>query len=253
MQTPWLFVAKPSSEAPCQLICIPHSGAPGTVFRPWALDLAPEIEVSGVQLPGRGVRWQERAVTGPEALMDGLVGAVQTQIDRPFAVYGHSFGALCAFELCRELRHRGLGQPVLLAVSGRGAPHMPTEPVPSHDLPREQMISELTRLGGMPVEVLADNDILDSVLPAIRADFRLLASWQTRAEPPLDVPIVAFRGADDPIVSHAAAEGWGMQTRRAFDLFTLRGSHFFGPEAVQQILAEMRGRIRVSGAPTPVQ
>jgi surfactin synthase thioesterase subunit len=161
-----------------------------------------------------------------ETLVETLVEALRPLLDRPFAFFGHSLGAIVAFETARSLRGRGLS-PAHLFVSGNIAPHLPDPAPPIHALPADAFLRELKELNGMPQAVLDSQELLDIMLPVVRADFTLLETYQYDSQPPLDCPITAFGGLQDPRTTRSGLEDWRTQTVGTFDLIMLRGDHFF--------------------------
>jgi medium-chain acyl-[acyl-carrier-protein] hydrolase len=187
-----------------------------------------------------------------EPLVEALAGALRRYLDRPFAFFGHSMGALVAFELCRRLQREECGRPICLLASGCGAPHVRSAHSAIHALPAAQFSQELRRLNGTPAAVLDDNELMELVLPTLRADFRLCETYEYLSGPPLACPIVALGGLGDDTVSRQDLDAWREQTTGRFRARLLPGDHFFLHssgclllEAIARDLAELH--------PTPVQ
>jgi surfactin synthase thioesterase subunit len=174
-------------------------------------------------------------------LARSLATAVSQQGDEPFAFFGHSMGGLLAFEVTRELRRRGESAPRLLFVSGIGAPHIPTDRPPIHELPRDDLLRRLHRLHGTPKELIEHPELMDSWLPSFRADLEVVETHVYRDEPPLAIPIRAFGGRDDTFVSRSELAHWREQTTSGFTLRVLPGGHFF-VETAQTPLFRAVGR-----------
>jgi surfactin synthase thioesterase subunit len=211
------------------LYCLAHAGGGASAYRAW-LGQLPGVAVLPVQPPGREARLRE----SPHTRMPSLVGELADVVladaaahDRPYAVYGHSVGALVAFELLREIRRRGQPGPVHLFVSGCVAPHRPFDDGPPvRDMPRPELVATLRRLGGTPDWLLSDQSVLDMIEPAIRADFSVKETYRYLPEPPLDVPITALPSTDDPRASQELVARWREQTTAEFKLHTFAGGHF---------------------------
>jgi medium-chain acyl-[acyl-carrier-protein] hydrolase len=194
------------------------------------------VEVLPVQLPGREARFREPAFTRLAPLVEALAGALRPYLDRPFAFFGHSMGALVAFELARRLR-RGTGlQPVCLFASGCGAPQARDTETPIHTLPAAEFREELRRLDGTPREVLDNEELMDLLLPTLRADFALCETYTYTAGPPLDCPLNALGGLGDDTVSRRELAAWREQTTGPFRLRMLPGNHFFLHAAQRPLL-----------------
>jgi medium-chain acyl-[acyl-carrier-protein] hydrolase len=212
------------------LFCFPFAGGAASVFRRWNERMPAGMRVLPVQLPGRENRWQEAAYMEVGKLVVTLAAALQSALRPPFALFGHSMGALIAFELARELRRLGRPGPVRLFVSACRAPHIPDPDPPVADLPHDEFLSGLQRLHGVPDEVLQNDEMMALVLPTLRADFRMCETYAWRAGEPLDCPISAFGGMDDRKTRHAHLSQWRTHTRAAYVERLLPGDHLFlGP------------------------
>jgi medium-chain acyl-[acyl-carrier-protein] hydrolase len=185
------------------------------------------VEVCPVQLPGRETRFREPAFTELAPLVEALAGSLRPYLDRPFAFFGHSMGALLAFELARRLQRDHGPQPVRLVVSGCGAPQTRTSHTAIHALPAAEFREELRRLNGTPAAVLDNDELMDLVLPTLRADFSLCETYAHAAGPPLACPITALGGLGDDTVSRQELDAWREQTTGPFRLRMLPGDHFF--------------------------
>jgi medium-chain acyl-[acyl-carrier-protein] hydrolase len=185
------------------------------------------VEVLPIQLPGRGKRFKEPAITKSTILVSLLVDAVRPFLDRPFALFGHSLGALIAFELAGSLQELFGIQPMRLFISGCVAPQdmYPADSISV--LPEEEFIAELRKLNGTPQELLDDPSLLKVFLPTLRADFSLLGSFARQSRFPLGCPIVAFCGTHDTQASHDSMLSWKDLTTARFDLNLVPGDHFF--------------------------
>ncbi|MCU0490110.1 MAG: thioesterase domain-containing protein [Chloroflexaceae bacterium] len=235
----WFKIHKPNPTAGLRLFCLPYSGAGAAIFAQWGATLPPTVEVCAIQLPGRESRMAEAPFTRMEPLVQVLLPAMRPLLDKPFAIFGHSMGALVGFELARALRREGLPQPGLLAVSGHRAAQLPDTHPPAHGLPEPELIAELQRLNGTPREVLEHPELLQLVLPILRADFAVCEVYHYVEEPPLACPIVAFGGLGDPDVSREELDAWRVQTSASFTLRMLPGDHFFLTSARQLLLQSL--------------
>ncbi|TDC63753.1 thioesterase [Micromonospora sp. KC207] len=208
------------------LLCLPHAGAGASAYRAWGAGLPSWIGVLPVQLPGRETWLGAQPYRRCEELVADLVAEVATALDRPYAVLGHSLGALLAYELVRELTARGCPPPGRLFVSGRRAPQLPETLPPLAEADLDQLADVLYQLGGTPPELLRDRQVLALMAPVLRADFAVNESHRYRSHAPLDVPITAFAATDDARASVADVAAWGARTDAGFRLHTLHGGHF---------------------------
>jgi len=218
---PWF--PKANSQAEWNLFCFPHAGGGVSAFSGWA----EHLPVCPVRLPGRETRSGEPPFDRMPDLIQALAGAIQPLLARPFAFFGHSMGAAVAFELARELRRRGQPGPACLLVSAARAPQYRLGHVPGPDPSEAELVEELRRLGGVPPEVLENQDLMRLLMPALRADTALYRNYVYLPEPPLGCPIRAYRGAEDSNVTLEHLEAWRAQTTGGFSIRQFPGGHFY--------------------------
>ncbi len=215
------------SRARIRLFCFPYSGAGASIYHHWADQLPSIVSVWPVQYPGRESRIGEPPFTGIDPLAKAAASALLPHLAVPFAFFGHSMGALVAFELARYLRRQYGVLPVHLFISGFGAPDQPSLRAPIHQLPDEQFIEEIRRLNGTPDEVFERADLLELLLPVLRADFTLCETYQFSEEEPLACPLSVFGGLGDRDVPRERLSGWQRQAAAGVRLRLLPGDHFF--------------------------
>lgn len=223
----WLACRTQKPHARLRLFCFPYAGGNASIFRTWSDGMPADVEVCPVQLPGRGSRLMEPPFTQLSTLIHALAQAVSPLLDKPFALFGHSLGALVSFELARHLRRQYGLHPVRLFVSAGRAPQIPHRDPPMHSLPEEEFVAKLRRLNGTPSEVFAHPELMEIVLPLLRADFALYETYVYSSEPPLNCPISTFGGLQDRNVSHSDLEAWRDQTTGCFSSRMFPGDHFF--------------------------
>lgn len=244
MRNRWLLRFPPRPDARVRLVCLPGAGSSASLFHPWSAALPDTVEVCAVQLPGRGGRLREEAFRRMEPLADALAEALRPECDRPLALFGHSLGALVAYEVAARLRHMAGNSLTALFVAAHKAPQLGSARVSCHDLPDEELLAFLGRIGGTPPQVLARPELRRLALPALRADFELDSAYAYRERPPLDIPVGAFGGRADAMVTESELTAWGARTDKAFLARRFPGGHFFltGP-AGAQMLSLMRGAL----------
>jgi medium-chain acyl-[acyl-carrier-protein] hydrolase len=223
----WITRPRPSPRARLRLFCIAHAGGGASAFRGWADVLPAEVEVCPVQLPGRENRFTEAPFDRLEPLVETLAEAVQPLLSLPFALFGHSNGALIGFELARLLRARGLAGPVHLFASGRRAPDLPQETAPIHQLSEPEFLADLQELGGLPADLLEHQELRSLLVPTLRADVAIHETYAFAEQAPLACPITAYGGLADPKVSREQTEAWARHTAGPFMLRMFPGGHFF--------------------------
>ncbi len=223
----WIAYRNPNPQASVRLFCIPYAGGSASIYRAWANGLAPEIEVCPIQLPGRETRLKSQPFNQLRPLVEALAPALYPYLDKPFAFFGHSMGALICFELARHLRRLYGIEPVSLFVSAHRAPQLPDTQSPTYFLPEKEFKEELYRLGGTPEELLQSTELMQAVLPLLRADFEVCETYKYVPEKPLTCPILAFGGLQDEEVCEEQLLAWRDQTASSFTSCMLPGNHFF--------------------------
>ncbi|MEV5546747.1 alpha/beta fold hydrolase [Streptomyces sp. NPDC052309] len=220
----WIRRYRAAPEAGVQVVCLPHAGGSATYFRPMAMALSPTAEVLAVQYPGRMDRVDEPHAGDFEELTERTLAAVRRAADRPVALFGHSMGALLAFQVARRLEAEGV---VPLALFASGA-QPPGRSLARHTHPRtdEELLADLAMLGGTDERLLDHPDMRGLVLSALRADYRILRS-RRRDDATLACPVVSLTGDRDPVVAVDDAAAWAQHTTGRFDLHVFPGEHFY--------------------------
>jgi medium-chain acyl-[acyl-carrier-protein] hydrolase len=223
----WIIRTRPNPQARLRLFCFPYAGSGSSTFATWGRNLPVQVEVCAIQLPGRENRLAEPPYTSIAPLAEALEEALRPYLDKPFAVFGHSNGALIGFEFIRQLRRLGRPQPLQFFPSGCRAPQLPSSEPPIYNLPDAEFIDEIRRANGTPEEIFKHEELMKLVLPLLRADYTMHDLYAYTDEGPLDCPIAAFAGHDDPLATGDQTAAWRTQTRGEFKFHVLPGDHFF--------------------------
>ena len=223
----WIECPRSNPGALMRLFCFPPAGSGAMMFRHWPGHLLPDLEVCAVQLPGRENRWREQPFDQLSRLLPPLTAAILPHLGKPFAFFGHSMGALIGFELARHLRSTHDISPRHLFVSSHPAPQIPGSGAPVHLLPDPALLEELRHLGGTPEAILNNSELMQLLLPTLRADLKLCETYVYQSAPPLGCPITAFGGSRDPKVTLAELRAWQSETCGPFALMLYPGGHFF--------------------------
>ena len=227
---PWLVVHQSRPAARMRLFCLPHAGCGASFFHEWATGLPDDIEVCAVQLPGRENRLMESPVTELFQLIQNIIGGIGAACDKSYALFGHSMGALVAFEIARCQQRSCQRMPCQMFLSGRNAPQiidMQERDSPRHRLSDDALRAELGRMQGTPKKILHNEELMAALLPAVRADLAMVETYTFEEAEPLPCPIHVFGGADDTLTSRAGLESWREQTRGEFQARIYAGDHFF--------------------------
>ncbi|MER6957543.1 alpha/beta fold hydrolase [Streptomyces sp. NPDC000618] len=230
------------------LYCLPYAGSSARIYEPWKTGLPSSVAVTPLELPGRGARWPERPKTELEPLLDDLAEAMDEARHTPYAVFGHSFGGILAFELVRHLRSLGFPPPRRLLVSGCPAPHLATPAETTYDLTDEEFTERLRQLRGTPEELLDNDELLELYIPIIRADYTILDHYKAPESAPLDCPVSVFYGRGDDDAGRDVTEPWSAYGSEPATIEEIAGDHFFLRDAEEELLTKMARHL---GAPAP--
>jgi surfactin synthase thioesterase subunit len=242
VRSSWLL-HRSNPNARLRLFCLPYAGGGASVYRTWLGRFPAEVEVCCVQLPGRENRMMEPPFTAMEPLVQALAEGLHASLDRPFALFGHSMGALIAYELARHLRRRYGLAPQHLFVSACHAPEIPDAKL-WHSLSEQELLAELRLIPGFPAEILAHATLMQLLLPVIRADAAVTETYVYRPAEPLDVPLTVFASEQDEIIPWDSVDPWRGHTRAAFELHLVEGHHLYlqdqAPRMIRIILDKLR-------------
>jgi len=250
----WLRTFQPAPNARARLVCLPHAGGAASFFRPLAQALAPDVEVLAVQYPGRQNRFTEECEEDIGALADAVTAALRAhraayaveapepQRALPLALFGHSMGAIVAFEVARRLE-AGAGDaagggvaPVALFASGRRAPSRTRHGETLHQCEDAALIEELRSLNATDSALFEDEEMLSMVIPMIRADYKAIETYRYEPGPPLRCPVTVLLGEGDPKATEEEAADWRRHTAGAFEFRTYPGGHFFLTEHQDEVV-----------------
>ena len=223
----WILFPRPNPAATLRLFCFHYAGGSAQVFHDWPGHLPPSVEVGAIQLPGRGHRLGEPHIKRLAPLSRVMAQELLPYLDKPFVFFGHSLGALLCFELARSLRRENRRQPAHLFISATEAPHRRSLEASLSGLPRSALVKKLREFDGAPVEALQNDELLDLMLPTIRADFELCETYEYHPESPLECPMTIYGGLEDHDVEAERLAAWGEMTVGACEIRMFPGNHFY--------------------------
>jgi medium-chain acyl-[acyl-carrier-protein] hydrolase len=231
----WLRCPRPNPRARARAICCHHAGGTASTFRHWFELLPTHLELSALQMPGRQDRLEDPPVTAMADVLPPLLAELRVLADRPYVLFGHSLGALIAYELASALDREGAG-PVHLFVSGRGAPHRPSLfPAISH-LPAEAFRARAPELfEAMPPELWDNDEAMELLLPMLRGDLTIADRYRWLPRPPLTLPVTALGGDRDLRVPPEDLAAWADYTRGEFARRMFPGGHFYLETHAEQL------------------
>ncbi|NKI43875.1 thioesterase II family protein [Streptomyces physcomitrii] len=238
-------------DAPVRLFCLPWAGGSAVFYqRAWQREFAPDVDVRPLELPGRGIESDEKLLRRVDDLVDFLLDRLTPLLDRPYALFGHSMGALLSLELTRRLAAEGYPAPVRLFQSGSGIPgrrHRTTGRA-LHTLPENEFREWLRTTGGTPAAVFQNPELLDHLSPLLRADFELCDVYRERGGAPLSCPVTAIGGDADPYVPVEALSEWSEVTTGPCELMVLSGGHFAFQDHLDRVRSYVAAALRTATA-----
>lgn len=230
------------TQSRVRLVCFPWCGAGASVYRRLALSMPERIELLAVQLPGREERFSERRLVRMQEVIDHVMSDIVALQDRPLVLFGHSMGGLVAYEMALALRNRTGREPDMLIVSGHGAPRSRGATDPSwHNASDEQFIANICQLGGTPTDILDDRDMMQTLIPVMRADYEVLDTYEQHSAAPMACPLIACAGDEDRAVTRESMSAWRQYAGGSYRNHWFTGGHFYlhtRPRALTRCLEE---------------
>lgn len=223
----WFKGLQLDSDVALRLFCFSYAGGGASTYLRWRPHFPKYVDICAVQPPGREDRISETPINDIPTLVKAIADAITPFVRIPFAFFGHCNGALIAFELARELRRRQNVLPKHMFVSSFRSPELTNSNRVLHSLPRSEFVTHLKTYGGMPEEILGNDNIVTSLMPTLRADFQLHENYEYIEEEKLDCPITIFGGLQDKIVTRKELSGWRNKTSTSSIVKLFPGGHFF--------------------------
>jgi surfactin synthase thioesterase subunit len=243
----WVRRYHPAPDAPVGLVCLPHAGGSASYFFKVSGTLSPDIDVLSVQYPGRQDRRTEPCVESIDELADRVYAAIGPWTGRPLALFGHSMGAVLAFEVARRMERAGI-VPAALFASGRRAPSRHRDEA-IHLRSDDGLIAEMRSLSGTDARLIDDDEVIRMILPSIRSDYRANETYRYQPGPNLTCPVHALVGDDDPKATADEVRSWREHTDGAFHMHLFRGGHFYLDTRAPAVLDKIRAALRPAAAP----
>lgn len=226
--TPWVTCPNPAPSAVKRLFCLPYAGGGASVYRSWGKSLGSSIEVCPIQLPGREARLFEPSFDDITPLIEATLKHLTPYLDKPYAFYGHSMGALLAFELTRAIERKpNLLRPERIFLGAHRAAHLPRHRKPMHELSHQEFLAVLRDYGGFVDEIINNDEMMELLLPAIRADFKLCDTYRFEDRGQVSCPIHLLAGALDNKTTVESIQAWQQHSAATVDLEIIDGGHFF--------------------------
>ncbi|MCH2087142.1 MAG: thioesterase domain-containing protein [Pseudoalteromonas sp.] len=228
----------PKPNAKHRLFCFPYAGGGNQTYYNWTKYLPENVELVIIQPPGRGARLNESRYTTMHDLVANLLAHFTLFIDKPYTIIGHSLGSRVGFELINQLHQRKLPLPQNFFASGSKGPHQAPREKTSFDLPEHEFKEELRKLSGTPNEILKNDELMQLILPIIRADFQIADTYRFNMKCKFPIRAFVFGGLEDAI-THSEYKSWFQFFESSGEPTMFDGDHFFidrqGPSVVQEI------------------
>lgn len=225
-KTDW-YIRPPNHEtAKVRLFCFPYAGGGTWIFRDWIREMAPDVAVCAVKLPGRGDRYGDPPTVDLRELAEAAAEALAPDLDKPYAMFGHSMGALLAFECLQHLQAGSAPDPLHLIASAARAPSRMKVSEPLHRLPDAELLAAVQQRYASPFLNDVSSDMMELMLPPLRADMTSFETYVYRPAPPLSCPLTLFAGRDDAI-ARADLDAWAEHTTALPAVTEFDGGHFF--------------------------
>ena len=240
-RNPWVAAGGVSANARLRLFCLPPAGGGAAIYRGWMQRLAPEVDVVPVTFPGREMRFAEPPITRLDVLTEMAANGLRSLLDRPYALFGYSMGALLAHRLAHRLAAEQLGEPTHLFAAAHRAPGIRHGGPDLHTLPHEEFWQALASYDGTPREVIENRELRAVLEPLLRADFSVVETAGQAPKAVLSCPVTAIGGDADRSIALDELAAWRHATVGDFELLTLPGHHFFiagSQELLFRIVAE---------------
>ena len=236
----WIQKFGATRDPSTRLFCFPHAGGIPAAFRPWRDGLPEQVELNAIQLPGRSGRLREPPIASIPELTNLITSALLPYLDRPYAFFGHSMGAVLALEVAKAAVKAGKDAPQHVFLSARRPPHLPRLEADLHRLPDDAFLKLLgARYGGVPAEVLQEPDLLALFLPTLRADITALETFVAGDAEPVTCALSAFGGDEDRLVNLEQLRSWRGYTTGPFRVKQFRGGHFYLGEVRDELLSDI--------------
>ncbi|ELP61736.1 alpha/beta fold hydrolase [Streptomyces turgidiscabies] len=233
----------PAERQELNLYCLPYAGCSARVYDRWKASAPEFLNVIPVELPGRGSRCTDRPISSLPELLDDLSASIDADGHVPYVLFGHSFGAILAYELGKRLISDGLPGPRSLMVSACRPPHLATPEVPVFDRPDRDFRNRLRELRGTLPELLENEELMELYIPVIRADYSILDNYRSDDSADIGCPIFALYGSADDDANGTVIGQWDAYTRASFSAHEIPGDHFFLHSAEGEIVSRISAHL----------
>lgn len=224
----WIKYGNKNPDAKIRLFCLPYAGASASIYNKWQNEFGKLIEVQPIQLPGRENRYEEKYDTNVKDLVQNISVGIEQFLDKPFAIFGHSMGAILAYELSCEIYKRYAKKLTALFVSACRCPEQMSDYKPIiHNLPDDEFFKAVQGYNGIHPEFLQSKEFIQYFIPILRNDFKTVETYTYEKKSQLECPIIAYCGINDSNILTDQVIKWQDYTSDKFSYKIFEGDHFF--------------------------
>ncbi|MCU5554340.1 thioesterase domain-containing protein [Bacillus cereus] len=227
-----------------KLFCLPYAGGTANIYIKWRRYLLPEIELIPLELAGRGKRIGDLLYSDMNEAIEDIYQTIKPHLDgTPYAFWGHSMGSLLAYECTHKILEQQHKGPETIFFSGKNPPHIKVKKI-RHLLPNREFIDEVFSMGGTSKELIEQEDLLDFFIPILRADFRLVETYQYCRKKKFLFDIAVLNGIEDEMTTKIEIEEWTKYTEKQCDIYQLNGAHFFIHDQMNDVINIINNKLR---------
>lgn len=240
----WIKCYRKSENPKLKIFCFPFAGGSASAYKKWPDHLADDIDVYAIQLPGREERIREQLYFDLKLCVKEIYQKILPFLDGEFAFFGHSMGAVMAYELASCLQENNQLIPLNLIVSARCAPHIQDPEFKIHDLADNQFLEAIRKYNGTSEVILQNKDLMAMFLPILRADFSMSETYEYSYTLPLRCPVTAICGVEESDLNESHINDWENTTQSDFNMKMFPGGHFFIKDKVEMVLHYLNDRLK---------
>ncbi|MDQ0175270.1 thioesterase II family protein [Bacillus chungangensis] len=223
-----------------KLFCIPYAGGSAVVYSKWKKLINPLIELKEIELPGRGYKMKEPLLDNMPEMVENIFKEMKNEIKPPYALFGHSMGALITYELYKKLKKAGYPAPVHMFISGKKSPQVAIKDLKLYHLPEDEFIDHILKYNGTNESVFKNKELASLFIPILRADFKIVETYKfDHTDDRLDCDISVFGGTEDRTVDWDDLLQWQEVAKKKCNFYSFKGGHFFINEHTEEVVNQI--------------
>jgi medium-chain acyl-[acyl-carrier-protein] hydrolase len=223
-----------------KLFCLPYAGGTAVIFKEWEKRLPAGIEIKAIEYAGHGKRSNHPLYKDVNEAIEDVYRLISAEImdGGSYAIFGHSMGAMLAYEVAQKIRQHNLPMPIHIFFSGRGVPHIQSKKEKIyHQMDDAAFQQEIANLGGTPKEFFDYPELMEYLLPILKNDFKISeTAFRSTEIHPFDFPITIFMGKEEEEMEAENVHGWMLHTNQTCVVYYFNGGHFFINDELETIV-----------------